>query len=552
MSTIVRPVHTRRSVASAKLASIEKRAGVMLPGELRAKLLDRWTREGGHLDRLARGVVSEAYRERLDRLHEARETARRQRNFAQGDVSTLDPLAVRSRCMPRETGAGEGGVCTELGSRGVCTELGSRESVCTEPSSSKNPRGPAARGASLAASAASDPPAVRRASGVLDNTTDKVSLPRSLSTTLKVSAAGLPGYQEHRRRVNLLRRTVQRLTASQRVKGCGMRADGDVGIRQTDTGAAHFTGFRTCGRAWLCARCAGTIGAERADELHRGMTRHLEAGGHLLFLTLTIPHDDGDELRPMLRTVARGFTAILAGRAFARWRREYGIIGTVRTLECTHGAAGWHPHLHVLVFTEGQFTQRERARFRRYAFGVWRRTLEAAGRRAPQYRFCPLRVVNERGGMAAYLTKVAAAYEMTGWHRKRAKKGGRTFFDIVAAVAGGDRSPATLALVHEWERATYRARALTWSHGLKRRLIVAEKSDEEIAAKEVGGDDLLLLTPALFRSLVEHDPRGPDDLLETIERGGVRAGVELLESLPVWLPGAAIKAVYDGASCAPD
>ena len=81
------------------------------------------------------------------------------------------------------------------------------------------------------------------------------------------------------------------------------------------------------------------------------------------------------------------------------------------------------------------------------------------------------------------------------------------------------------------------ARQLTYSRGLRERYAVPVTTDEELARPDVGGDELLTLNREAWR-LVCSVPGLPADVLRAAEDGGTVAAVELLESLPYWLPGA--------------
>ena len=87
---------------------------------------------------------------------------------------------------------------------------------------------------------------------------------------------------------------------------------------------------------------------------------------------------------------------------------------------------------------------------------------------------------------------------------KTGKAGHRTTFEILGEIADtGDLE--WLSLWHEYEKVTKRHQAITWSKGLRKLLLglEPERSDEELAAEEVGGELVVELTKgclALHRS----------------------------------------------------
>ena len=64
-------------------------------------------------------------------------------------------------------------------------------------------------------------------------------------------------------------------------------------------------------------------------------------------------------------------------------------------------------------------------------------------------------------------------------------------------------------------------------HSLRQLLAVAERTDEEIAAEEVGGDDLAVIHSDDWRCIVRI-PGLPSLILDRAERGGLEAVNELL------------------------
>jgi hypothetical protein len=90
---------------------------------------------------------------------------------------------------------------------------------------------------------------------------------------------------------------------------------------------------------------------------------------------------------------------------------------------------------------------------------------------------------------------------------------------------------AALGRWHEWERSSKGARQIGYSRGLRDRFHVVEpeKSDEEIAAEEMGSeaDTLLWITPRGWASMVLHPMRMPA-LLAAAENGGLQSCLRLL------------------------
>lgn len=289
-----------------------------------------------------------------------------------------------------------------------------------------------------------------------------------------------------------LRDKLRGLSTHSRVQKCGhRRIAGAVTIRK-GPGGAHYSGVMSCGLVWLCPVCASKIAARRNGEVTRALTRHLgESGGGVAFLTLTVPHDKGDSLTHSFATVNGGWRKIVAGRAWKALRETLGIVGFIRTSECTHGGNGWHPHMHVLVFTERPLSDVELERLRLHAFSVWAAYVQREGFRTPLAMRCPIERV-ENTVVGDYATKFGAALELTHGMQKRGRNGSRTPFQILAdfTECGVEDD---LKLWREWERGSKGRKQLTWSRGLKALSEVEDLTDEQVASEDVGGDDVAVI-----------------------------------------------------------
>lgn len=154
-----------------------------------------------------------------------------------------------------------------------------------------------------------------------------------------------------------LRAATRRLSDSPRTRGCGLwsvRAEGPaIEVRTGGGGArARWVGTLKCGHRWTCPVCARAIMAERRVQILDALIagRVAEPGKQWTMLTFTVRHDAAMRLRPLLAGL----------RASWRRTRQRGSVqrifkarvsASIRALEITDGAHGFHPHLHVLVLT---------------------------------------------------------------------------------------------------------------------------------------------------------------------------------------------------------
>lgn len=131
------------------------------------------------------------------------------------------------------------------------------------------------------------------------------------------------------------------------------------------TGKAGYAGLQKCSSVHVCPVCSSRITEIRRKELQTAIDMHVEGGGEVLHMVLTIPHSRFDSLSTILgqmiqakrdfynapryitRKTVRGIKLPPTG-----WSIDHGVIGRVDSLEITYGRNGWHPHYHVLLFLD--------------------------------------------------------------------------------------------------------------------------------------------------------------------------------------------------------
>jgi hypothetical protein len=324
------------------------------------------------------------------------------------------------------------------------------------------------------------------------------------------------------------REVLWRESRLKRVRKCGrvpVAGDGYVALKD-NAGVCHYAGLATCGSIWACPVCSAKIRNARAEEISAAAARWDRAGNSVYMVTLTMPHDFGMKLAALLPVIADGFRSVISGRRWVKLRTQVRIVGTIRSVEVTHGINGWHPHLHVLVFTTGDPGADGLAQLAAHIRARWTAYIEGQGYRPPDAMHG---VVIERCTSAAqagvYIAKTqdgaGVGNELARADLKQGRNGHRTPFEILESFRWtGDVED--LALWHEYERASKGHQCITWSKGLRSLLAAHERTDEELAAEEVGGDVLMLIPYAGWRK-VTGVPGLPAYLLDEAERDGAAA-----------------------------
>ncbi|MGW9292337.1 hypothetical protein ACWGRN_29925 [Streptomyces albidoflavus] len=323
-----------------------------------------------------------------------------------------------------------------------------------------------------------------------------------------------------------------KLSALPRTRGCqrvGTQAAGSASLVAGGLGnerTSGFSGLASCGSVWACPYCAEKILAGRKEELNDALGRHVALGGKVAMVTLTMRHRDGQALADLWNGVSKAWGAATSGRGWEAGHAQFGSvmarqitkgarkgewvmeprIGFVRVAEVTHGANGWHVHVHAALFLGGHVTADDVDNLGRSMFQDWRAALLENGFDAP---------IANSGGLDAklwefgskddrlskYLTKNAycstvekAALELARPDLKSARGGNRTPFEILAEIVDRSLGTRDLALWHEWERASKGRRQMTWSTGLRTWLRFGpELTDQQLAEDAIDGEILAVV-----------------------------------------------------------
>ena len=373
--------------------------------------------------------------------------------------------------------------------------------------------------------ARTDRPAERLgADGRLDNT----------RTTFPVKGDG-------RRYRYELRENAQRITKLARFKKCGRVPVGEgVTLKFSESSQGNHAGYgglHTCGSVWACPTCSAKIAVHRKEEVGDVLQYAHEQGLYISMLTLTQQHHAGQSLQMLWDALAGAWQAVTSGRRWQEYRKQIGLAGYIKATEVTHGASGWHVHLHVVVLSKKDplitpiSYQRKQGRAKQpypaeitssYNFIAerWEKGLANRGIGFSATEGMNWQVAADFRAVGSYIAKLQSgaeglAAEATLGGFKKARLGNRAPFQILADIfdKGEERD---LRLWWEYEAVSHNRRALTWSQGLREWAnLQAEKSDEEIAEEELGGEVLALFSNQQWKRL---RAVGAFDLLEVTEK----------------------------------
>lgn len=260
-------------------------------------------------------------------------------------------------------------------------------------------------------------------------------------------------------------------------------------------GRAFYQGLMTCRSVWACPLCAAKISERRRVELVSGQTKAKDLGWRSHFVTLTIPHGIGDDLKELLKLLSKALSRMSGGKNNLHAKLEKAlpgekIYGFIRAREVTHRVHGWHPHFHLIVYTSQGITPSDLLEVYRPA---WQKACVAVGLGRPSDEHGI--DVKDGSYAASYATKWGTEDEMTKSHAKQGRLGSITPWGLLRAVLDQDNPdypPERAAgLFKVYAKAFHSQHQLKWSPGLRELLeleqdvsddVIAEAPDEEQAS----------------------------------------------------------------------
>ena len=306
------------------------------------------------------------------------------------------------------------------------------------------------------------------------------------ASTLESNASYVAACKSLRNHRHSLRRVAGYLLPAERVKGCGRKRHSQTVDVHRSARGAHFTGVETCGSVWHCPVCAARIAELRREEVAQVIEGAHEMGGAAYMATLTMRHDRADELAFLKTAIADSWRRVQNRRAYRTFKAQYGVLGTIRAIEVTHGNAnGWHPHLHVLFVTKQILDDIQIVEVRELLFELWSNVLASF-----TGRYVALDAFDFRPALASdYVTKWGADRELVKGQEKQGT-GSRSPWQLLSDFEAGDKRAGKL--FKEYAHVFKGAQQLTWSKGLKADFKVGEVSDEEAAVSHTEVDETTL------------------------------------------------------------
>lgn len=325
-----------------------------------------------------------------------------------------------------------------------------------------------------------------------------------------------------------------------RTAKCMHTPHGEVAVlRGKQHGTAFYRGLVACGSVWACPVCAAKVQESRRGEIAKGFDWAYGQGLQPVMVTLTFPHRAWHGLEDLVLQQREALRMLRKGRGWDKFMRQAGYQGLIRAMEITHGRNGWHPHVHEIWFVAKDTNAEDLVPqiLKKWASACVRAGLLDA-RNSKQMKAFARHAVRVRGNCSTsdYLAKAddqkhwGADREMAKGSTKAGRAKGLHPFGLLANAAAGDRRAGELYVEFVDTMKATRSRQLFWAPGLKGRVGIADKTDEELVKEKREAADLLgLLERADWELVRQHRKRA--QLLDAAETGGWPRVVALISGL---------------------
>lgn len=245
-------------------------------------------------------------------------------------------------------------------------------------------------------------------------------------------------------------------------------------------GKMHYGNVQRCGSIWTCPVCAKQITERRREELKIANKEWAKMGNYLYMITLTNSHNVSHNLNFLKLGQRKAMTRFFKGRKADNLMMLLGKKYHITNYEVTYGQNGWHPHHHILIFSDKYLGITAFCELEIELKKHWINCCKLSHLPLPSMEHG----LDLRDGTYAsqYISKWGLEYEMTKGHIKKGRKNSYTPFDLLQfsindfKVHGSDSSK----LFQEFAIAFKGARQLSWSRGLKKLFSLDELQDQDI------------------------------------------------------------------------
>jgi hypothetical protein len=242
----------------------------------------------------------------------------------------------------------------------------------------------------------------------------------------------------------------------------------------------HWGNVQRCGSIWTCPVCAKQITEKRREELLIANRKWSAMGNYLYMITLTNSHNVTHDLNYLKLSQRKAMTRFFKGRKAEFLMSWLGKKYHITNYEVTYGSNGWHPHHHILIFSDQYLGISKFSELEIELKKHWINCCRLSGLPLPSMEHG----LDLQDGTftANYISKWGLEYEMTKGHIKKGRKESYTPFDLLQKSIDDSLiySRTSSSLFQEFAIAFKGARQLSWSRGLKKLFGLNDVDDQQI------------------------------------------------------------------------
>jgi hypothetical protein len=253
---------------------------------------------------------------------------------------------------------------------------------------------------------------------------------------------------------------------------------------------ASYGGLQTCESIWACPVCAARIAVEKGQDILKALEWAKRENLAPVMVALTARHHAGMQLSWFKDLFKGSWEMFSSGRRWKHFKKKFGIKHYIVNREVTRGDAGWHYHMHLLLFLDfGELKAAAADSLQAELEAYWIHCLETHGLEGlPEIALH----VSAHGNVGqSYLTKIGITinekdgkleYEMTSSETKS----GQSIWDILRHSYYGDESASALYI--EFIEAMQDTNFITFSHELRDLIADIELPESESVASNEKSD----------------------------------------------------------------
>jgi hypothetical protein len=283
-----------------------------------------------------------------------------------------------------------------------------------------------------------------------------------------------------------------------------------------------------CGSVWDCPVCSARILEKRREEIATAVNWAYDNGFKVVMVTLTTPHYSFQTCQELLGKFSKALTYLKTGKVWDKYKKSVNWQGSIRGLETLYGANGWHNHTHELWIVSKNLDSKD---LETKVLSRWFKACDKLGLipEGKKKAFMSHSVdVIDNASASDYLAKHDDKKNLTwGVDKELTKPLSKASKELLHPFQLAYLSSCGFSkfgdLFAEYSKAFKGKSSVFWSRGLKEKVGLLEKDDEELAKQETEKIDVLISFEHFAWSVIKNEKARTLilDIAETLGADGV-------------------------------